>query len=305
MKKTGLLAVLAVIAMPTQGQEFNDARIETQMLGTGMYVLFGVGEGVIAGNIVASIGQDGVFIVDDQFPEMVPKYRDTLMQLGGGAIDFAVNTHWHFDHADGNKLLGPQGVRLVAHDVSRRMLLQDNQINLVNTVIEQPRYPRNALPVLTFGNSMSFHFNGERIDLLHFGPAHTMGDTAVIFRDRNVVHLGDVFNNAGYPFIDADNGGSLTGVINFCAAVLDQVPRTAIVVPGHGPVSDYAGLADYIAMLSEIRDRMSALISSGATLEQVTAARVTAEWDEARGDPGMLLNRAYASMIRSRAQLRR
>ena len=304
MRRIGLVTLVAALAGSVSAQDFSAARVETQMLGRGMYVLFGVGEGVIAGNIVASIGSDGVFIVDDQFPEMIPKIRDTLMGLGGGAIDFAVNTHWHFDHADGNKMLGRQGVRIVAHDVSRRMLLQDNEINLVNTVIEQPRYPREALPVLTYGDTMSFHFNGERIDLMHFGPAHTMGDTAVIFRDSGVVHLGDVFNNAGYPFIDADNGGSLTGIINFCQGVLDQVPRTAIVVPGHGPVSDYAGLAEYVALLSEIRDRMSALIASGASLEQVVAARITAEWDEARGDPGLLLDRAYAGMVRSRTPLR-
>ena len=304
MRARSWLALAAVIATPSVAQDFVDARIETQQLGEGMHVLFGVGEGVIAGNIVASIGTDGVFIVDAQFPEMVPKYRDALMELGGGAIDFAVNTHWHFDHADGNKVLGPQGVRVIAHDTSRRMLLQDNRINLAGTLIEQPRYPREALPVLTYGSTMSLHFNGERIDLMHFGPAHTMGDTAVIFRDRNVVHLGDVFVTSGYPFIDADNGGSLTGIIDFCTAVLDQVPRTAIVVPGHGRVSDYSGLSDYVAMLREIRDRMSALIGSGATLEQVAAARVTAEWDDEQGDPAMLLDRAYASMIRSLAPLR-
>ena len=298
------VAATVLLASAAMGQDFSNARIETQDLGDGIHVLFGVGEGVIAGNIVASIGDDGVLIVDDQFPEMVPKYRDTLMRLGGGAIAFAINTHWHFDHADGNKALGRQGVRLVSHDVSRRMLLHDNQINLVNSVREQPRFPAHALPALTYGETMSLHFNGERIDLMHFGPAHTMGDTVVIFRDSDVVHLGDVFNTSGYPFIDADNGGSLNGIIDFCTAVLDQIPRTAIVVPGHGPVSDYAGLGAYVDMLREIRDRMSALISSGATLEQVAAARITAEWDEANGDPAMLLDRAYASLIRSRTSLR-
>ena len=133
---------------------------------------------------------------------------------------------------------------------------------------------------------------------MHFGPAHTAGDTAVFFRGRNTVHMGDVFNNSGYPFIDADNSGSLSGIVEVCSAVLDQLNRTAIVIPGHGPVSNYAGLRDYVAMLSEIRDRMSALISSGATLEQVIAARITADWDEEVGDPAMFINRAYASMTR-------
>ncbi|HEY5568294.1 MAG TPA: MBL fold metallo-hydrolase, partial [Gammaproteobacteria bacterium] len=142
------------------------------------------------------------------------------------------------------------------------------------------------------------HFNGQRIDLLHFGPAHTTGDTAVIFRELNVVHLGDVFNNAGYPFIDADNGGSLAGIVDFCRGVLDEIDENAVVIPGHGPVSNYGGLADYVAMLSTIRDRIAALVESGATLEQVVAARPTAEWDEARGDPANFIDRAYTSMTR-------
>ena len=284
---TGAIALISAV----NAQDFDTATIETQELGGGLYVLFGVG-----GNILASIGGDGVFIVDTQFPEMVPKYREAIRELGGDEIRFVVNTHWHYDHADGNMVLGPDGAKIAAHDNSRRMLLQDNVINLVSQRTDQPRYDHAALPVLTFGNSMSFHVNGEQIDLLHYGPAHTMGDAAVLFRDRAVVHMGDVFNNAGYPFIDADNGGSLNGVIDFCGAVLAQLPDTAIVVPGHGPVTDYQGLEAYIAMLSEIRDRLSALMSSGATLEQILAAQITAEWDDSRGDPVRLLDRAFASM---------
>jgi glyoxylase-like metal-dependent hydrolase (beta-lactamase superfamily II) len=156
------------------------------------------------------------------------------------------------------------------------------------------------LPVLTYDDTMRFHFNGERIDLLHFGPAHTTGDTAVVFRGHRVVHMGDVFNNAGYPFIDADNGGSLSGVIEFCSRVLAEIDSTYTVVPGHGPVTDAQALADYVAMLTTIRDRMGALIASGATLEQVEAARPTSEWDERKGDSGSFLNRAYLSLSRER-----
>jgi glyoxylase-like metal-dependent hydrolase (beta-lactamase superfamily II) len=292
--KRYLLAVIcspAFNGLPASAQDFTDASIETQQLGTGLHVLFGVG-----GNILVSIGDSGVFMVDAQFPEMAPMIRDTIAELGGEGVDFIVNTHWHFDHADGNKVFGPDGARIAAHDNARRMLLQDNVINLVNQQIDQPRYERQAMPALTYGGEMSFHLNGERIDLLHFGPAHTMSDSAVIFRNRDVVHMGDVFNNAGYPFIDADNGGSLNGIIEFCTAVLEVLPRTAIVVPGHGAVSDYDGLAAYVTMLSEIRDRLSALMSSGATLEQVMAARITAEWDADNGDPTMLLDRAFASL---------
>ena len=269
--------------------------ITTQKLADNFHVLFGVG-----GNILVSIGDNGVLIVDDQFPQMVPKYRATIRELGGGAVDFAVNTHWHFDHADGNQMLGPEGTWLVAHENSRQMMTRDNVINLVSQKRDQPAYPPTALPVLAYDDTMRFHFNGERIDLMHFGPAHTTGDTAVIFRGHETVHMGDVYNNAGYPFIDADNGGSLNGVIEFCTRVLAEIDASYTVVPGHGPVADGQALADYVAMLTTIRDRMNALIASGATLAQVVAARPTSEWDAQKGDPENFLGRAYLSLTRER-----
>jgi glyoxylase-like metal-dependent hydrolase (beta-lactamase superfamily II) len=261
--------------------------------------MFGVGEGVIAGNMGVSIGPQGVLVVDDQFPEMTPKYKAAIRELGGAEeIAFAINTHWHFDHSDGNKALGPEGTWFIAQEQSREMMLKDNVINLVSQQRDQPAHPAIALPVVTYDRSMRLHFNGQRIDLLHFGPAHTTGDTAVIFREHDVAHLGDVFNTSGYPFIDADNGGSLSGVIDFCAGVLEEIETTTVVIPGHGPVSNYQGLADYVTMLRTIRDRIAALIASGASLEQVIAARPTAEWDERQGDPARLIDRAYAGMTR-------
>jgi glyoxylase-like metal-dependent hydrolase (beta-lactamase superfamily II) len=293
---------LAVGVAASAGAQLNDlderlrtTPITTQQLGEGFHVLFGVG-----GNILVSIGANGVLIVDDQFPQMVPKYKATIGELGGGAIDFAINTHWHFDHADGNQTLGPEGTWLVAHEKSREMMLRDNVINLVSQTREQPAYPPTALPVLAYDDRMQFHFNGERIDLMHFGPAHTTGDTAVIFREHKTVHMGDVYNNAGYPFIDADNGGSLNGVIEFCTRVLAEIDSTYTVVPGHGPVADAQALTDYVAMLTTIRDRMNALIASGATLKQVVAAQPTSEWDTATRDPANFLDRAYLSLTRER-----
>lgn len=280
-------------AQPGLDEALRNTPITTQKIADNFHVLFGVG-----GNIVLSIGENGVLIVDDQFPQMVPKYKATIGELGGGKIDFAINTHWHFDHADGNQTLGPDGTWFVAHENSRQMMTKNNVINLVTTRRDQPAYPNAALPVLAYDDTMRMHFNGERIDLLHFGPAHTTGDTAVIFRGHNVVHLGDVFNNTGYPFIDADNGGSLNGVIEFCTKVLEQIDSTYIVVPGHGPIADYRALEDYVAMLTTIRDRMAALIASGATLEQVVAAQPTSEWDARKGNPATFLNRAYASLRR-------
>ena len=286
-------AAPAFAQLDNLAEQLKTTPITTQKLADNCHVLFGVG-----GNIIVSIGGNGTLIVDGQFPQMVPKYKAKIGELGGGKIDFVINTHWHFDHSDGNQVLGPDGTWIVANENSRQMLLKNNVINLVASKREQPKYPETALPVITYDNSMRFHFNGEVIDLLHYGPAHTTGDTAVVFRTHKTVHMGDVYNNAGYPFIDADNGGSLNGVIEFSSKVLQQIDADYTVVPGHGPVAKYQDLADYVAMLTTIRDRMKALIASGATLQQVTAARLTSDWDQKKGDPASFLNRAYTSLTR-------
>jgi len=286
-------AAPAFAQLDNLAEQLKTTPITTQKIADNFHVLFGVG-----GNIIVSIGSNGTLIVDGQFPQMVPKYKAKIGELGGGKIDFVINTHWHFDHSDGNAVLGPDGTWIVANENSRQMLLKNNVINLVTAKREQPKYPETALPVITYDNSMRFHFNGESIDLLHYGPAHTTGDTAVVFRTHKTVHMGDVYNNAGYPFIDADNGGSLNGVIEFSSKVLQQIDADYVVVPGHGPVAKYQDLVDYVAMLTTIRDRMKALIASGATLQQVTAARLTSEWDQKKGDPASFLNRAYTSLTR-------
>jgi glyoxylase-like metal-dependent hydrolase (beta-lactamase superfamily II) len=151
-----------------------------------------------------------------------------------------------------------------------------------------------------FGRAMQLTFNGEKIDLLHFGPAHTTGDAAVIFRTHNAVHMGDVFNNSGYPFIDTDNGGDLDGTIAFCEAVLKELNAESIVVPGHGPVAKQSDLVAYVAMLKGVRAKLAALIAQGMTLEQVVAAKPTAEWDARYGDPTRMVNRGYAALTRNR-----
>ncbi|MEC7370346.1 MAG: MBL fold metallo-hydrolase [Pseudomonadota bacterium] len=273
------------------GWDFDKPEITVQAVTKNLNVLFGTG-----GNIAVSTGKDGVLIVDDQFPSLMPNIEAAIGELGGQAIDFVVNTHWHFDHAEGNLALGPKGAWLVSHSNSRSMMLDDHLINLVVASYLQKAYPEEALPTVTFDKTMQFHINGERVDLFHFGPAHTTGDTAVIFRTSNAVHLGDVFNNAGYPFIDAGNGGTLDGVIRFCTETLKLINKDTVVIPGHGAITDYNALKDYIDMLSIIRTRMMAMIEQGATLDEVVAAGLTKEWDEQNGDNTGFINRSYMSL---------
>ena len=276
------------------GWNLATAEIKTQKLGKGLYVLFGIG-----GNIGVSIGENGTLIVDDQFPELMPKIEAAIAKIGGTNVDFAINTHWHFDHADGNLAFGPGGTWLVSQANSRDMMLAPHIINLSVAKYRQQAYPSNARPVITFDDRMSFHFNGERIDLIHSGPAHTTGDAAVIFREHNAVHMGDVFNNTGYPFIDADNGGEIDGMIDFCETVLAELKPGAIVIPGHGEVTDDDALRRYIEMLKTVRGRISEMIAKGMSVEEVIAAKPTADLDDDFGDVANSLgfvDRVYTSL---------
>ena len=279
------------------GWDFDTAEIKVEKLTDNFFVLFGIG-----GNIGVSVGENGTMIVDDQFPQMMPKIEAALAGLPGSRgkkVDFAINTHWHFDHAEGNLSLGPAGTWIVAQENSREMMQGDHVINLAVVKYLQKAYPDQALPVITYKDRMRFHFNGEQIDLLHFGPAHTTGDTAVYFRGTNAVHFGDVFNR-GYPFIDADNGGDIDGMAAFCESVLKVIEKDTRVIPGHGEVGTYNDLAAYISMLKTISLRIGGMISDGMTLEQVAAAKPTAQYDKLYGDPTGFVNRVYASLIKKK-----
>lgn len=283
------------------GWDFETAEVTTEQIGDGLHVLFGLG-----GNVAVSIGADGVLIVDDQFPEMVPKIRAAIEALGretgaGSEIDYVINTHWHFDHAQGNLALGPGGTRILAHANARHDMAQGGLINLVISRYRQGPYPEEALPTITYTRRMRLHFNGGQIDLVHAGPAHTTGDTAVIFRKQNAVHFGDVFVTTGYPFVDVDSGGDIDGMIAFCRTVLEELPEDAVVIPGHGQITDRAAVEAYVDMLETVRSRVADLIGQGKTAAEVIAEQVTADFDETYGPEWASLgfvDRVYASLTR-------
>lgn len=276
--------------------DFDEAEITTQQVGEGLYVLFGMG-----GNIAVSVGEQGVLVVDDMFPELIPKVEAAIQEIGGQGIDFAINTHWHFDHAEGNLALGPSGTWIAAHANSAEMMAKENILNMVITKYRQPPYPPAARPSIVYDDRMRFHFNGEEIDLVHAGPAHTAGDTAVIFKGHNAVHFGDVFNNTGYPFIDVDSGGSINGMIAFCQAILDEIGPDAIVIPGHGEVTDSATLQAYIDMLTTVRDRVATQMAEGKSLMAVVASNVATDLEDRYGPVTASLgfvDRVYTSLSR-------
>ena len=280
------------------GWDMDAAEITTEEVTDGLHVLFGLG-----GNIAVSSGEDGVLIVDDQFPQLMPKIKKALKKIADDDVDIVVNTHWHFDHAEGNLALGKnKNTQIVAHRKSREKMLSDNIINLVAAKYDQKAYPEHALPDIAYDKAMSFWFNGEEVSLVHYGAAHTTGDTAVIFRDRNAVHMGDVFNNAGYPFIDAGNGGSIDGMIAFCESVLAEIDDNTVVIPGHGPVTNKAKMRRYVEIMQITRDRIKAMVDDQKSLDEIMAAAPTADFDEEMGaseqSRTLYINRAYESLTR-------
>jgi glyoxylase-like metal-dependent hydrolase (beta-lactamase superfamily II) len=272
------------------GWDVPNTVVKSEKISDGLFVFTGIG-----GNVAVSIGSDGVLIVDDQIPQMIPKIKAKIVELGGQGIDYAINTHWHFDHADGNLALADSETIIIAQSNSRRMMQSEHLINLVGLSYLQPAYPQGALPKVTFDRSMQLHVNGQKIDLLHFTAAHTTGDAAVFFRGSNAVHMGDVYSTQ-YPFIDAGNGGSMDGMIAFCEAVLKQIDKTTLVIPGHGAVGSYQDLIDYVDMLIEVRERILAMIDQGASLDEIIASGLTSDWDAVRGDSSLFVNRAYQSL---------
>ena len=278
------------------GWDFDEAEITIESISDNIHVLFGLG-----GNILVSTGEDGVLLVDDQMPELKYKILRSLRKIGGKSVDYIINTHWHFDHAEGNLAFGPDGAKIVAHENSRKMMLNPKPINLSFIVYPQQPYPLNAVPQITYQDTMKLHLNGDQIELYHFGHAHTTGDTAIYLRNSNVLHMGDVFNMTGPPFIDAGNGGSIDGIIHFCEEILKVVNDETVVVPGHGPISTTEDLQTYIDMLIVVRDRIQGQILEGKSLQEIIESDPTKEWREKFGDGPFIvgvIDRAYAGMTK-------
>ena len=278
------------------GWDFDEAEITIESISENIHVLFGLG-----GNILVSTGEDGVLLVDDQMPELKYKILRSLRKIGGKSVDYIINTHWHFDHAEGNLAFGPDGAKIVAHENSRKMMLNPKPINLSFIVYPQQPYPLNAVPQITYQDTMKLHLNGDQIELYHFGHAHTTGDTAIYLRNSNVLHMGDVFNMTGPPFIDAGNGGSIDGIIHFCEEILKVVNDETVVVPGHGPISTTEDLQTYIDMLIVVRDRIQGQILEGKSLQEIIESDPTKEWRDKFGDGPFIvgvIDRAYAGMTK-------
>jgi cyclase len=256
-------------------QNFDTVTVKASALRGGVYVITGSG-----GNIGLSVGDDAAFLVDDQYAPLTPKLIAAVAAVTSKPIRFVVNTHWHFDHTGGNENMGKAGALLVAHDNVRRRMSTEQFMEFFNR--REPPSAPGALPVVTFNDSVTFHLNGDDLVAFHVPPAHTDGDVIVHFTKANVVHMGDVFVVNRYPFVDLSSGGNANGIVAAADRVLSICNAETRVIPGHGPVSDCAGLREYRDVVATIRDRVRAAMREGKSLAAIKAAKLTAEFDAAR-----------------------
>ncbi len=250
--------------------DLSKIEIKAEKVAGNVYMLTGGG-----GNIGVSVGADGILIVDDQFAPLADKIRAALRQLGPGPLKFVLNTHWHGDHTGGNVQFGREAP-IIAHDNVRRRLSTEQKV-LGNNV---PASPKEALPVITFNQSLSVHFNGEEIRVIHFPHGHTDGDSVIFFTASNVVHMGDHFFAGKFPFIDLDNGGNVVGFTKNVGEIITKLPAGAKIIPGHGPLSNAADLKLFHRMLVETTAIVDKQKQAGKTLEQIKAQGLPAEWKD-------------------------
>ena len=270
------------------------AEVTTKKVNENLFLLYGLG-----GNIAVSTGNDGVLIVDSQIPIIFPKIMKAIKKLSDDKIIYTINTHWHWDHSDGNLVLDSDETKIISHSNARENMQKGGLINMGTTILNQEPYPKSALPVITHENGMSLYFNDEKIDLLHFGPAHTTGDTVIYFTNQNAIHLGDVFFSNSYPFIDVDNGGSLSGMINYLEKIVLVIDKDTIVMPGHGEISSISDIKETIEMLKTVKNRILMSIKNNQSLEQIISSNITKDFDKKYNTlllRDTFIDRAYASL---------
>jgi glyoxylase-like metal-dependent hydrolase (beta-lactamase superfamily II) len=241
-------------------QDFSKVEIKTIHVAGNIYMLEGSG-----GNIGVSAGPDGLLIMDDQFAPLAPKIEAALKQLNPGTLKFVLNTHHHGDHTGGNAYFG-RGADIIAHtNVRKRMGAT-------------PGDSKPEWPVITFDDSLSVHFNGEEIRIIHLPPGHTDSDSIILFPKSNVIHMGDQFFSGRFPNIDLNGGGDVRGYIRNVAEAMGKIPAGAKLIPGHGPLSTEKELKEFHTMLAETSGIVEKAIAAGKTLEQVKADGLPEKW---------------------------
>lgn len=261
-----------LLSASVSAQNIPDKEIQITELAPGIHVLMGVG-----GNIGVSSGEDGVFIIDDDMPPLAEKIEAAVRSIRDEPVRMVFNTHWHFDHTGGNQHFGEQGALIVAHDNVRERMSTKQFSALFNS--ETPPSPKEALPVVTFDQTITFHLNGETIRAVHVPLGHTDGDAILFFESANIVHMGDLFFNEMYPVIDISAGGSAWGMIEAIDTVLPMLNEDTVIIPGHGAVAGVEELKAFQTMLKTVSLRIELLIKDGKTVEEIIALMPTTNFD--------------------------
>jgi cyclase len=264
-------AVLSAASL-AQERDFSQVEIATHRLADNLYYLQGAG-----GNIGVSVGEDGVFLIDDQFAPLTEKILAAIRGVTDQPVRFLLNTHHHGDHTGGNQNLGRAGVVIVAHENVRTLLRNGLTSGDLDQLLSADQ--RAGLPVVTYTDSVRFHLNGENIHAFHVGPAHTIGDSFVHFQNANVIHTGDVFRTTGYPYVDGNASGSFLGIVAGYEMLLEISNPDTVFVPGHGVPSSQDDVREQLDMIYTIRDRVKTGIDGDLSLERIQSGKPTAEYD--------------------------
>jgi glyoxylase-like metal-dependent hydrolase (beta-lactamase superfamily II) len=244
-----------------------------------VYMLEGAG-----GNIGASVGDDGIVVVDDQYAPLAEKIQAALKGITDKPVRFIINTHYHGDHTGGNAYFQKQAP-IIAHDNVRKRLESGGRAGNGGSVhIDAKPAAKEALPIITFDHDVTVHLNGEDIRALHFPAGHTDGDSIIFFPKSNVVHMGDDFVTYGFPFIDVESGGSIDGMIDGVEKAIAQLPTDVKIIPGHGPVSNLDDVRAYLAMLNATREAVAMQMKDGKTVDQMKQAKILEPWKKYSGE---------------------
>jgi cyclase len=262
-----------------QDRDFSKVEMKVSKVSGNVYMLVGAG-----GNIGASVGDDGIVIVDDQYAPLADKIRAALKGITDKPVRFVINTHWHGDHTGGNIPFSETSTVIAQDNVRKRLESGGTLGNLGSIKLEEKPAPKAALPIITFEHDVTVHLNGEDIRALHFPAGHTDGDSIIFFPKSNVVHMGDDFVRYGFPFVDLGSGGSVKGMIAALEKVIPQLPADVKVIPGHGQLSDLNDVRNYLAMLKETTTIIESGIKQWKTLDQLKQEKVLATWQKWSGD---------------------
>ena len=297
------LALLLCGAGQAQNADYSKVQIKVTKVSGNIYMLEGEG-----GNIAASVGEDGIVIVDDQFAPLAEKIQAALKNLGitDKPVRFVINTHYHGDHTGGNEPFANTGSTVIAQDnVRKRLETGGTGGNGSSMKMDYKAAPKAALPVITFEHDVTVHLNGEDIRALHFPAGHTDGDAVIFFPKNNVVHMGDDFVRYGFPFIDVASGGSVQGMIDAMEKASVQLPADVKVIPGHGALSNLDDVREFVKMLKETSAAVQKALNEHKTLEQMKQEKILEPWKKWSGgfiDSDKFIETLYNSLTGSKGQ---